>query len=179
MFSSKYRSSESSCNAKRPQAGWCEFRVAEEGLDHVHGAVRGVVVDHDYIVREVRFLGQGRPEGIADGFHAVLARDDDGRLEGELPFRDVHGLERRRQVTADGLEVVRDGLFHLDLGLPVLRIHVIELLFAGLAEVRLYLIIKVFTDVLEPSLLRNFQPEVIKTGGRIVRRHPGCRLLQG
>ena len=33
--------------------------------------------------------------------------------------------------------------------------------------------------MLQPAFLRDLQAEVVEAGGRIVRRHPGCRLLQG
>ena len=147
--------------------------IGKELPDYIDGSVRRVVVHYNNIVFEIRFLRQGAADCIANGAYAVLAGDDDGGLEGELPFRQVHGLERRRQVPADGLEMVGHGLLHLDLGAAVARVDIIELFLSRLAEVRLDFIVQELADVLEASFLGDLQPEVVQAGGLVIRGHAG------
>ena len=88
-------------------------------------------------------------------------------------------LEFRREVAADVFQVGGAGLFHLDLDGAVLRIHVVEDLFAALAGVGLHVVIEELVDVLQRAFLRNLQTKVVHTGELIVDVHPADRLDQG
>ena len=157
-----------------------EFRVAGERLDHVDRPVGGIVVYDDDVVGEVGLLAQRRPDGVADGPDAVLAGNDDRGLDGEFAKSEVDGEEGAgREIGADGLEMGRDGLFHLHLDAAVLRVHIVELLLAGGAEIGLDLVIEELADVLRQPLFGQLEPQVIEAGELVVPVHPGHGLLQG
>ena len=156
-----------------------EFRVIGELLDHIDRSVVGVVVHHDDVVLEAGLLAERRFDGVADGAHAVLARDDDGSLILEAVVVEFDVLELRFQIAADGLQVCGAGLLHLDLDGTVLRIHVVEDLLAALAGIGLHVVIQELVDVLQRPFLGNLQAQVVHAGELVVHIHPFHGFLHG
>ena len=102
-----------------------------ETTQQLSGMVSGVVVDHNDIILEARFLAEGRVHGIANGLLAVEDGDDDRSLHIELLFVEIGAtVIRGVNLCPDLLQVGGGGLLHLDLHLAVAGVHVIELLHA-------------------------------------------------
>ena len=143
-----------------------------KGRNHLGRSVGGIVVDHYYIIGEVRLLGERRTYGVAYGAHPVAAGYHDRRLELETASgAEVDILEDRGQVAAYGLEMSRAGPLHFYLHFPRRGVHIVEELLPGAAQVFLVLVIEVFANMHELPLSRKAQPQVVQTGVAIVRIH--------
>ena len=81
----------------------------------------------------------------------------------------LDGLEVRRQIGADPLEVIGGDLFHLDLHSAIARIDVIELLLPALAAVGFNLAVDEFGHANDRSASRRGQAEIVEPGEFIVR----------
>ena len=156
-----------------------ELRVGGETADDVHRTVRRIVIDHYDIVRERSLLRQSRTDGVSDSADAVAAGDHDRSLNGGRRIVENDFLEPVWcKITSDGLEVLGAGLLHLYLDGPVARIHIVKLLFAGLARIGLHVIIAEFRHVDYLAALRNLQPQVIQAGKAVIGIHRRDSLLE-
>ena len=82
------------------------------------------------------------------------------------------------KITANLLEVLGNGCFHLNLTAAVAWVYVVKDLLATLACVKLYIAVKELIDVSDGCKLREFQAQVIETGKFVGRLHGSCSLLE-
>ena len=102
-----------------------------DGLQQLGGFIRGVVVDHDDIIFEVRLLREGRVDGIADGLFAVVDGNHHRSLHIKLLLVEVRPtIIRRIDLGTDLLQMGCGGILHLYLHLAIAGIHIVELLHA-------------------------------------------------
>ena len=106
--------------------------------EYLSGAVGGVVVNHNHVVRAVQLLAQCRLDGICHCTLAVADGNDDRCQYGETAVGCVDlcsgsGLE----VTVNQFEVLGACGLHLYLDVAVARVYVVELLLARCTEISL------------------------------------------
>ena len=133
------------------------------------GAVGGMVVDHDDIIREVGLLGQGALHGVGNGLLAIEHGNDDRGLAGEVLLVEV-GLAVEVGVD-DGshlLEMGCAGTLHLNLYLAVARIDIVELFLTALAGVELGLGVEIFVEMEYLALSAQIQAQVVESGILII-----------
>ena len=120
-------------------------------------SVGGVVVDDDKIELEVCLLVQYGTDSIADGAYTVAYGDDNGCLVFEISGRELNLLELRFQVATDFFQMFRACRFHFNLTVTVLRVDVIEYLFAALTCIVFHFTVQIFIDMYEVCLLAQLQ----------------------
>ncbi len=88
-------------------------------IDGLSGAVGGVafgsVLNDEDVVGEGGLLRESAVEGVADGADTVAHGNHHGYLNGEVALCGVDGGELGLQIAANLLEVLGDGLLHLNL----------------------------------------------------------------
>ena len=102
--------------------------------------VSGVIVHNQHIILEIRLLRQGRPHRILNSPYTVAHRDNNRSLA-------IKRLMGKRHVThliltyqrTNPAQMLRTYRLHLQLHLPVPRIHIVKLLLARLAQIPLLL----------------------------------------
>ena len=128
------------------------FVFRSEFRENFGGSVGGMVIDHDDIIGKLRFLRKRTFHGIGDGFCAVENGNDNRCLDAEILLVEVDfAVGSRVDQCAEFRQMNRAGAFHLDLHLPIARIHVVKLLFAALARVLLDNRVKRFVQVEKQS----------------------------
>ena len=151
-----------------------------DAVQQLRRTVGGVVVDHYHVEAEIRPLGERRPHRILYRTHAVPAWNHHRSFAVKAPvllrIRKVDAAELGLQPAAHGLQMLRAGLFHLDLHRPVAGVHIVEQLLSRLAGVQFHFVIEIFVDMHEIPLLRKLEPEVIQAGEFIIGLHPRCGL---
>ena len=174
-------------NGKIPAATYAEVMLDRNHMDQSGifyfikkflCAIRGMVIDYNNIERKITFLAQGAHDCILHRPDSVEHRDHHRRCDRKLmitEFFHIRILEGWRQICPYSLEMFRAYGLHLYLDCPVLRIHIIKLLFARLAAVSLDLSIKVFIDV---DNLLHPETKVVKRSPLIVLSHRPYSTLE-
>ena len=128
-----------------------------------------IVHDNDIVI-EITFLRKCTVNCVGHRPDPVENGDDDGggHLRPEIRVR-ADSPESRGYVGSDPLQMLRADFLHLDLDLPVARIHIVELLLSRLAEVSLDLGIEVFSYMDDPI---HSQPQIIQGTETTFNIHP-------
>ena len=118
--------------------------LSRKALKNLRRAVKGMIVNHNHIVAEVCLLGQRAPDCIGDRPCPVPDRNHHGHFHGILPCIRRHRPEGRLKICPHPFQGIGAYFLHLNLDIPVLRIHIIELLPAGGTKVGLHSLIYIF-----------------------------------
>ena len=123
-----------------------------------------MVVYDDKIEREIGFLRQNRPYGVADSADAVTDRYDYRCFVFEFAPVKFYLIEYRRQISADGLEMCGTCFFHFNLYATVFGIDITEYGFAVFFLAHGYVGIEILVYVNDRRDAADTQPQVVKTG---------------
>ena len=124
-----------------------------------------MIVHHNHVKLEIRFLRQGTLHGIGDGLLSVKHRNHHRSLVFKLLF-----VEIRQTVVAgvhQGTHLVKmlgTSLFHLNLHLTVSRVHIVKLLFAALSVIQFVLGIEELIQMEDFSHPTQIETQVVETG---------------
>ena len=135
-----------------------------------------MVVDDDYAIPEVCLLGESAADRVGDGARPVEYRDYDRSLEEEFSLLSRDRLEWSVHKGPYAAEITGADGFAFDLDVAIARIDIVELLFAGLAEVAGGLGVKHLVDMdnLPESQAQVVEGAVLQVGHRF-----GGRLQAG
>ena len=124
-----------------------------------------MIVHHNHVKLEIRFLRQGTLHGIGDGLLSVKHRNHHRSLVFKLLF-----IEIRQTVVAgihQGTHLVKmlgTSLFHFNLHLTVSRVHIVKLLFAALSVIQFVLGIEELIQMENLSHPAQIETQVVETG---------------
>ena len=135
-----------------------------ESLQQLRRTIRRVVVHHDDIKLEVRFLGEGTVHSVADGLLTVKDGNHHRRLHVELLFVEVRtAIERGIDLGTDLSQMGCSCLFHLYLHLTVAWVHIVELLHTRGTCVCLLLCVELLVDVEDASVTTQEEAQGIES----------------
>ena len=136
-----------------------------DGFENVGGAIGRMVVDNDDIKLERSLLRQSRAYSIGNGASTIEDRNDDRSLILKVLLIEVGSFVGVSIYQRSYLvEMTCGSLLHLHLHLTILRINIVELLFATLSVVQLLLSIQIFGKVENLALATEEQAQSIKPG---------------
>ena len=124
-----------------------------------------MIVHHNHVKLEIRFLRQSTLHGIGDGLLTVKHRNHHRSLVFKLLFVEI------RQTVVAGVhqsthlvKMLGTSLFHLNLHLTVSRVHIVKLLFAALSVIQFVLGIEELIQMENLSHTAQIETQVVETG---------------
>ena len=149
-------------------------------LDLVDCAVLAVVVhdDHVELVRIAHLLTQRAADSGLYRPYSVLAGDNHTGLILKLALVHIYIFEHGFQVSAYILQVTRHGFFHLYLHAAVLGVNVVEQFLARLAHIQFYVVVQILVDMLQCTILTDFQSQIVQSCILVIHIHPADSLFQ-
>ena len=123
-----------------------------------------VVINHYHIILKLGFLAQRTVNGIANGFFAIVNRDNHRCFYIKLLLVKVGTtIERGVDFGTDGSQVGGGSMLHLNLYLTITWVHIVELLFARGTCIGLLLGIKFLVNVEDTALTTQEQAQGINS----------------
>src|SRR5437588_4500447 len=98
--------------------------------ENISRAVRGMIVDDDYIAVECCTLGTRAPDAVVDRALAIAHRDHDARSNGKALRASRNSSKCRSEVRSNSFQVFNRDLLHFNLIVPMTRVDIVKLLFA-------------------------------------------------